>query len=325
MSPFLVALLAALGLTGVLLPVLRRADVMDVPNARSSHAAPIPRGGGIGVYAALLVACGVAAAVGGEVGRVPLLVGLGLAVVGLVDDLRGLSGPTRLVLQVLAGIGVAAWAAESVEATAGRWVTLTAIVVLVVGFVNAFNFMDGVNGISALSGTVAGLWFGYVGGRVDEPGLSTLGLALAGALLGFLPWNAPRARVFLGDVGSYGVGLVIASMCAWAWVSGAALPLAVAPLVVYGADTAWVLVKRARGRRPLMEAHREHVYQRLVDGLGWSHLGAATAAALASALVCLAAWLGRDVPVLSVTVAVAVAAAYLSLPRLATRQKAVHA
>ena len=323
MMPFLVALVAALCLTGALLPLLRGANVMDLPNARSSHAAPIPRGGGIAVYAALLVACAVAASVGDDVSWVPLVVGLALAAVGLVDDLRGLSGPARLVLQLLAGISVAVWAAGSVEAGAGRWVASAAIVVLVVGYVNAFNFMDGINAISALSGAMAGLWFAYVGERVDEPGLMTLGLALAGALAGFLPWNAPRARVFLGDVGSYGIGLVIASMAAWAWVSGAALPLAVAPLVVYGADTAWVLVKRARGRRPLMEAHREHVYQRLVDGLGWTHVVAASVVALASALVCLAAWLGRDAPAVSVPLALAVALTYLGLPLLATSRTTV--
>jgi UDP-GlcNAc:undecaprenyl-phosphate GlcNAc-1-phosphate transferase len=323
MLPLMVALLSALGLTGALLPLLRGADVMDVPNARSSHAAPVPRGGGIGVYAALSLACAVAAVVGSDVSWLPLVVGLAVAAVGLADDLRGLSGPVRLVLQLLAGSCVAVWATGSIEAGSGRWLALVAIVVLVAGYVNAFNFMDGIDGISALSGAVAGLWFAHVGGRVDEPGLTTVGLALAGALLGFLPWNAPRAQVFLGDVGSYGVGLVIAALCAWAWVAGAALMLAVAPLVVYGADTAWVLVKRARGRRSLMEAHREHAYQRLVDELGWSHLTASVVAALASALVCAAVWLGQDAPVLSMLVALAVATAYLALPGIATNQKAL--
>jgi UDP-N-acetylmuramyl pentapeptide phosphotransferase/UDP-N-acetylglucosamine-1-phosphate transferase len=150
--------------------------------------------------------------------------------------------------------------------------------------------------------------------------LAGLGLVLAGAAFGFLPWNAPSARVFLGDVGSYGLGLLVAAMSVWAVAAGMPWHWAVAPLIVYGADTGWAILKRRRAGHSLTEAHREHAYQRLVDG-GWVHLASAalcTAATVAVCVLCAAG--GTQLQWWVAVLSVAVAFLYLCTPSLLLRE-----
>ena len=304
--------MGCLVLTGIAVPVLRSLQSMDIPNNRSSHTVPVPRGGGVAVVPTI---CVVALAVTQGPGELWALLGaaLGLATVGLVDDLRQLSSLLRLLIQVFAGLilvvvllllGVSSW-----------W-SMPVLVVAVVGYVNAFNFMDGINGISALSAAVVGVWWAWVGFSQNHELLHVLGLVLAGAALGFLPWNSPKSKVFLGDVGSYGIGMFIVGLSVLAFTAGLPWHWSVAPLAVYGADTGWVLVKRFFTGESLGEAHRGHVYQRLVDG-GWSHLGSAATCATAAAAVCASAAVGGTdlhwwlpVTVLLITLC------YLTLPTL---------
>lgn len=312
MVAFSVAVVAALLLTGLVVPVLRRGQLLDVPNERSSHSVPVPRGGGLAVMAAVALASAAAALAGNEVLWAPLFLAMAIAVVGLADDRWSLPGAVRLVLQLMAGAAVAVWAAAIVSPAPALGLFALVAVVAVAGYVNAFNFMDGINGISALTAVVAGAWWCWIGVDNDLDGLVTLGAVVAGAMLGFAPWNAPRARVFLGDVGSYGVGFLVVTGGVWAWANGVPALLCLAPLVVYIADTGWVLLKRAAGRRPLMQAHREHVYQQLVDA-GWSHSASAALCAAASVVVCVALALA-PLPV-SLPAMAAVVLAYLVLPR----------
>ena len=272
----------------LMLPVirlLRAVDVMDIPNARSSHVASTPRGGGIAVMAG--VAAG--AAMAGPPHELWLLVASALvaAAIGLVDDMRGLSALVRLTAQfVLAAAVVAALLGPT---TLTEAVVAGLALVGVVGYTNAFNFMDGVNGMSGSSGALAGAWYVYVGtGQVDAPALAAGGAVLIGACLGFLPWNLPRARVFLGDVGSYGLGLLIAGLALLAYSEGAGVGMALAPLLVYGADTGWTLVQRLRRGDSWREAHREHIYQRICDS-GLSHSASTAIVGLHTVLVCVAA------------------------------------
>jgi len=307
----------------VMVPVLaflRRHQVVDVPNARSSHVAVVPRGGGIGVLAG--VAAGAAAALLAEPEDtstatrsvvVGVVLGVGLfAVLGLVDDLRRVPAALRLAGQAVIAVGVAvavaagvssSWAAVSVAVVGSVWL---------VSYVNAFNFMDGVNAISAVSALLAGCWYG----ALAAPGTDLLvyagSWALVGASLAFLPWNAPRAKVFLGDVGSYGVGALIAVLALLTAVREHDVWVAVAPVVVYLVDTGGTLVRRVVRGEPLLEAHRSHVYQRLLDA-GLSHLGVTGVVALAGLAICLAT---ATLPTgAAIVVAAVVGAAYLALPR----------
>lgn len=249
------------------LPALRR-HALDVPNARSSHDTPIPRGGGFAVVVATVMAVvagvGLIAAVDSGDVAATLLGVLLLAALGLADDLRGLHELVRFGVQVVVSVTVSyllvADSSDGVAVTAG--LTLLAGLWLT-SFTNAFNFMDGINGISGVTACVGAGWYLWLGHRYDLPAVALLSAGLLGAAAGFLPLNFPRARLFLGDVGSYGIGVLLACLAILTWIGGAGWLPSVAPLLVYVADTGWTLLRRMHRREKWWKAHRENVYQRL--------------------------------------------------------------
>ncbi len=266
-----VAFAVSLALAPVVLAGLRRAKMLDVPNPRSSHGQATPRSGG----AAPALACVVAAALSSRLtgnGRTALLVvSVGFGVIGLADDVR----PRPALLRLL---GQAAVAAVSLiwllSGTGGGWpvvlATGGAIAVWEVGFVNVFNFMDGINGLAATQVVLAGACWWLIAGREHVPELAAAGAIAAGAAAAFAPFNVPRARMFLGDVGSYFLGGWLAATAVIGLQAGIAPEAVLAPLALFAADAGSTLVRRARRHQPVMQAHREHVYQRLA-ATGWSH------------------------------------------------------
>jgi UDP-N-acetylmuramyl pentapeptide phosphotransferase/UDP-N-acetylglucosamine-1-phosphate transferase len=160
-------------------------------------------------------------------------------------------------------------------------------------YVNAFNFMDGVNGISGLQAAVVGAAFVGIGTLWDVPGVMGWGAAIAGASIAFLPYNAVRARVFLGDAGSYGLGAAIALLTVHAWTSGVPAWAALAPSLIYCADVLTTLCRRFLAHESVLDAHRSHIYQRLTDA-GLSHVQVAGFVAAASALCAGAALAAAD-------------------------------
>jgi UDP-GlcNAc:undecaprenyl-phosphate GlcNAc-1-phosphate transferase len=244
--------------------VATRIGLVDEPGPLKVHARPVPYLGGVAVLLAL----------GGPiVGERPsLLMPLALAcALGLVDDAAGLPPIVRLAAE--AGVGVSAAFAVG-HHDVGR-VVLGVVVVLVL--VNAMNLLDGLDGLAA--GVTVGAAMGFY--VVLSGAGATLALVLAGAAAGFLVWNAPPARVYLGDAGSYLVGTALAMLFLSAAqrpaevVSGACLFLAV-PV----ADTAIAIVRRFRAGRPLLQGDRGHVYDQLVDR-GWPAPGAVVACVVA--------------------------------------------
>ncbi len=315
----LVGLLAGLVVTLVatkpLVVLLRHKQVLDVPNARSSHADVTPRGGGIAVMLGLsagLVAGGASTELWGV-----FLGVVAAAMVGFVDDVRGVSAVMRLALQALLAAALGWWLLCGTDVSPWAMAALfTLCVVWLIGYVNAFNFMDGINGISAVSAAAGGVWYLCLGLSSHLEALAVGGAALAGAALGFLPWNAPRAQVFLGDVGSYGLGMALGSLAVVAAVAGNA-PLAVtAPLLVYLADTSWTLLLRVRRGESWRDAHRDHVYQRLCD-LGWSHVAVAGLVLAVTVVVCVVVW--WTPPFIAAVVCVGVLVGYLATPHVLAR------
>ena len=135
--------------------------------------------------------------------------------------------------------------------------------------------MDGINGITALTMILWGSVAALTGLIYSAAGLAFLGVAAAGSALGFIPWNSPRARIFLGDSGSYLFGALAAAGLLMGAIDRVSLAVICAPFSVYVADVSITLARRAlRGER-LFEAHRQHIYQRLVHGMGMSHLAVA--------------------------------------------------
>lgn len=316
---FLAGMVVTLVATKPIIEVLRRRQILDIPNARSSHANATPRGGGVAVMMGLstgLAAGGASKVLWG------VFVGVMLAaIVGFVDDVRGLSAAMRLVIQALLAAMIGWWLFRSTDVSQGVLVGLFVLCfVWLIGFVNAFNFMDGINGISAVSAAAGGAWYFCLGQSNDLEVLEVGGAALAGAALGFLPWNAPRAQVFLGDVGSYGLGMALGSFAVIAGMAGLTPIEAIAPLLVYLTDTSWTLLLRVRRGESWREAHRDHVYQRLCD-LGWNHVAVAVWVLAVTSLVCAVAWWAS--PRIAAAVCAAILAIYLATPSLVRRIGAV--
>jgi UDP-N-acetylmuramyl pentapeptide phosphotransferase/UDP-N-acetylglucosamine-1-phosphate transferase len=280
MSPTLIAALTAgsfliaLAVTRWLVGALLRRGVMDRPNARSSHTIPTPRGGGLGILAGTLPAWGYVVDLGGPLqGTWPLLAGIGaLAVVSWLDDRSGLPWSWRLAVQLMAVavtivplLGLIAATLQTILPLAYLVAALAAFAWL--GFVNAFNFMDGIDGIAGTETVFVALGcalaFGWLGSSPwhDAGLLVVMCLTLAAAAAGFLAWNRPPARIFMGDVGSIPVGfmlgfLLVTLAASGAW--GAALTLP----AYFGADATLTLLRRWRRGARLTEPHREHAYQR---------------------------------------------------------------
>jgi UDP-GlcNAc:undecaprenyl-phosphate/decaprenyl-phosphate GlcNAc-1-phosphate transferase len=299
------------------IPLLRRLAAIDIPGLRSSHTIPTPRGGGLPIVVGLLVA--VALIRGAP--AVPFGVAVGFfGALGFVDDLRALTAIRRLVLQCVGSAGIATLLISPLHLPAALLAALTLVTaVWLMGFVNAFNFMDGVNGISGAHAVIAGVAYACFGQWRQDPFLVAMGLAVAVAALAFLPWNAVRARVFLGDVGSYALGAALAVLAVTAVIQGVPPEAALGPLALYVADTAWTLQRRVRAGERWTQAHRTHTYQRWCD-VGWTHPEVALVTAATTILVSLlgavsltgdpALRLGSDLA------ALAVLAVYLRSPSL---------
>ena len=272
---FAAVLAATLAAVGVVRRVLLRHAILDHPNERSSHAAPTPRGGGIGVMAVLLPAWAailVLAAAGGTWWLVPLGA-LALACVSWLDDLRGLPPPARLLAQfIAAGAGAAALPGPVFQGYLPAAADMALAVLIWVWFVNLFNFMDGIDGLAGVEAASLGVGL-YAITALAGAGIALgwLGLAVAAAALGFLYWNWQPARVFLGDIGSVPLGFLIGWLCLalageGEWAAALILPL------YYLADATLTLLRRLlRGER-VWRPHREHFYQIAVRR-GLDHAG----------------------------------------------------
>ena len=265
---------SGLAATALSIVLLRRSAVFDVPNQRSSHATPTVRGGGVGLIAGCLVAVAVGESGSWDRGwlAVVLVAGLGFAALGLLDDLTA-SQPAlrRLGFQVL--IAAAAVTVGRGELPRGRYVAALVAVasaLWIVSYVNAFNFMDGINGISVVQAVVAGAAIAVAAHHQHKYALEVAAVALVAGAVGFAPYNFGRAKVFLGDVGSYFAGAWLAGLVLVSLRSGIPREVAVAPVALYATDTGVTLIRRVCRGESWLSAHRQHVYQRLVD-LGWSH------------------------------------------------------
>ena len=263
------ALLLSAGLTRLALAYAERRRMVDLPGARRSHAAPTPRGGGAGpVLAMLIVGFGLAwpfdpSRYFAFASAFALAAGL-----GWWDDHRNLGVGVRLAAQ-LAICGGLAW--FLLTGSAGALPTIACVAWLLL-YLNLHNFMDGINGLAAAQTAFCAGAFALLAG--EGGGFAPYWLCVVGAVaaLGFLPFNFPRARIFMGDVGSTALGLWLAAMAvllAWsgALAAGSAL-IVMSAFVVDGAMTLGYRVLRGkRWWRP----HREHLYQWLARA-GWTHV-----------------------------------------------------
>jgi Fuc2NAc and GlcNAc transferase len=265
--------------TIALTPWVRRYAIarglVDRPGPRRSHQGSVPRGGGLAI--AVTLAIGVLALGPGEDLLWMLGSALLISLLGFAEDHRALSVGARLGAQfVLAVVLVLALGPVEAVAPFGHrieavWLWTPLAVVAVVWLTNLFNFMDGADGLAATQTAISAAMFAAFFALDGHDGVAGYALLTAAAALGFLAWNRPRARIFLGDTGSLLLGWCMAMLALSGAVTGAAPPslafIAVSPFVV---DATLTLAWRATRGAGWYTPHRDHAYQYLIRA-GWSH------------------------------------------------------
>lgn len=315
----LIAFAAAVFGTRLVLSWLRRKQIMDLPNERSSHALPTPRGGGLAVApAALLGWAWVAATPGPQAGWAWVAVAgsLLLMATSWADDRHDLPAAPRFIAH--AGVVTGALMALPPEALVFQgllphWADRVVAGLGWLWFVNLYNFMDGIDGITGVETASLGLGIAAVALAAGTLlGAVPLALACAAAALGFLLWNWHPAKVFLGDVGSVPLGFLLGGLLVHLAAAGKLLPALILP-AYYLADATITILRRAARGEKIWQAHRQHFYQRAVRG-GKSHAQVALAV-LGGNLVLIAAALmaATGMPAAGSALAVAAVAGLLAL------------
>lgn len=267
----LLAVLLSLLLTGALRRYALARRLLDLPNARSSHTVPTPRGGGVAIVLTFLL--GLPFLLWADVMNWRETLGLGgagalVALVGFVDDHRHIAARWRLLVHFAAVAWALFWmgglpALPPFGAAAGvDWLAYVAAALYLVWLLNLYNFMDGIDGLAgveAVSVCLGGALLYWLTALGDGWGAPMLLLA---AVAGFLCWNFPRARIFMGDAGSGFLGLMLGLLSIQAaWVSLSFFWAWLILLGVFTVDATLTLLRRLVRRQRLYEAHRSHAYQ----------------------------------------------------------------
>lgn len=254
----------------LLRPLLQR-YALARPNARSSHSVPTPQGGGVAVIAAVIASAAISVlffgAVAGSVLLAVLAAAALLAFVGAYDDLRTMPVLPRLLMQAAAvGIVLAALPAEfHLVSVLPVWAERVVLLIGGLWFVNLVNFMDGLDWMTTaevVPVTAALALFGFYGELPSGPTL--VALALCGAMIGFAPFNKPVAKLFLGDVGSLPIGLLM-GWCLLQLAGSGHLAAALLLPLYYLADATLTLLKRLMRGEAVWVAHRSHFYQQATN------------------------------------------------------------
>ena len=247
--------------------------LLDQPGPRSSHQVSTPKGGGVGLLFAFIL--------GALCSGFPVLLwspAVVLSLVSMLGDRVEIPPWIRLLVQLAAAGTVVSWILLHGKGVQGLFPPLTVLLLLigtavfVAGTANVYNFMDGIDGLAGITGVLAFGLLALTGGlRGEANAWVVLAVALSAGCAGFLPWNFPRARVFMGDVGSVLLGFVFA-LYAVAWSRTLADFLLFASfLFPFYLDEAVTLVPRLREGNSLTRPHRRHVYQILVNQMGIPH------------------------------------------------------
>jgi len=251
--------------------------LMDRPDPRKLHTTPVPKGGGVGIVAAFLLGIAVLygfasfARIGEPYFRGVIIAATAIALVSFLDDIFNWRFIAKLVTQISAaalavgsGLYVAVlhvpWLGD---VDLGLWGPLATMLWLVFA-TNAMNFMDGMDGLAAGTSLVASLFLAAIAANLGGWFVYFAGLLLAAGLLGFLPFNFPRARIFMGDVGSQFCGFMLAVLgVAAARFEAVEMSFLIVPMLLAGIswDVAFTLVRRALAGENLAHAHRGHLYQ----------------------------------------------------------------
>ncbi len=266
--------------------LIRHLRLLDVPNERSSHTKPTPRGGGLAIVAGFLLGLALLPLLGdaAQLARPyfpGFLAGLGLIVlIALYDDLRAPGAGIKFAVQLMAilivmalGMTIDRLRLPQFELIEFGWWAYPLTLVWILGLTNAYNFMDGLDGMAGGTALMASVFFAWLAFRSGSQFVYLPALAIAAASFGFLLFNWSPARIFMGDVGStfLGFGFAVLAIIA-ARQDAAQLSILVMPLLLlhFIFDTVFTFLRRLIGREVVWRAHRTHLYQ-LLNRLGYSH------------------------------------------------------
>ncbi len=240
--------------------------LLDNPNDRSSHSFPTPRGGGIGIWLVFML---IGLFVVKDIFFTLIAGAAGL--LGLLEDYLTLSSKLRLLIQFVISISLV-FLFSGLPTSTVAIVSFLFWLVFITGTANFYNFMDGINGIAGLTGIVGfGLMAFFSFFIISEPEVALTSIALSCACLGFLPFNFPKARVFMGDIGSVFLGVVFASFVLKLSASIGRFLCIVMFLSIFYADAILTIYYRYRRGENLMKAHRSHLYQYMSNELKIPH------------------------------------------------------
>jgi len=242
------------------------------PNERSSHKTPTPQGAGVGVMLALLAVCPPAALLMPQMGALNFVPVLGaasfLTLIGTLDDAHALRVSWRFIGQTLAALAIVLTLPGEVRilpSIVPLWLERALLVIGTVGFVNAVNFLDGIDWMTVAEVVPITLAVAILNAFGVVPAwIGLLALSLLGAMLGFAVFNKHPASTFLGDAGSLPIGLCLSLMLIY--VAKASLVAAILLPLYMVADTGITLIRRIINKEPFLSAHRSHYYQRAVAG-----------------------------------------------------------
>jgi len=236
-------------------------SLLDEPNSRSSHIAVTPKGGGIGVLAAFLVSSIIL-----SIPKSFWIPGTFLSLFSLWGDHSEIKPAVRLFIQFTAGTILLIGILSEMQTGITSYALMPLFLIFVVGTSNFYNFMDGINGIAGITGIVGfGLTAFYALNHINNLHLSILATCMSISCLGFLPYNIPKARVFMGDVGSILIGFVFSGMVVY--LSNDVLDFICLSsfLSLFYADELTTIITRLKSGENLITAHRHHIYQLLAN------------------------------------------------------------
>lgn len=297
LAAFLLPMFAALIGTFLVRRHAVRAKILDVPNERSSHSTATPRGGGLAVVITLVLALFTALWIF-PFWRIEFIAavvaGLPIAVAGWIDDTKGLSAKTRLLVQAIAAAAFIGAVAQVGDYSALRsislfglnltgWIAVLVFALFVIWMTNLYNFMDGIDGLLGMQALTVSLILARFASLSGASGFFYF--SIAGACFGFLFLNWSPAKIFMGDVGSAFLGFIFAASAPFfidtrlagstladpeLFLSAKLWPIVLIVHASFLGDATWTLLRRlARGEKP-HQAHRTHLYQKLTQH-GFSH------------------------------------------------------
>jgi UDP-N-acetylmuramyl pentapeptide phosphotransferase/UDP-N-acetylglucosamine-1-phosphate transferase len=275
---FLTALIVSLAITPIVIKFARKIGALDIPNDnRRVHKVPIPLIGGLGIYAAFALTIVIFLPLTNQI-RGILLGSTFIMACGLVDDLKPLKPRVKLMLQVIGSLilvyfGVRIrFVTNPFDNIVGMsdvgWLSIPATVFWIVGVTNAFNLIDGLDGLAAGIAFISCITLFVVSITNERMTAVFMTSALAGSTLGFLPYNFNPAKIFMGDTGAQFLGFVLAAISIQGAIKSAAAIVITVPILALGLpiyDTLIAMVRRFINKRPVMEADRGHLHHKLLD------------------------------------------------------------